>query len=960
MDEFFDGFDFRLKMSGMVADSIMMRIVNSGMEKAYEKVCSKEGDLERLNEKSRFCELAIMQLEWCLKFLQEEMDSSIVENSHEHENLVSDFMETRDRIQSRLKETELAIAEKDRELTERMENEWKLRQALELKDEELSYVGTILELERTKSDRVRDFVFSNHISGNNDRDDFCGLKNSIDQQFWSIKQKIEDVRAHLTNGMRTLNPSSSNTMKLESELELGDEGICCLGDMDFSVKSEVQNDGCKEIGCYDNDRNPEVEVLNCCPRTALNVAAFEQMGADIDILKEMLELAFETMDNAISFSKMGLLEQQWEGTVEKETFAIVLRSYLRDVKQNFKEKDVDEKRKVPLCISGENWSCLMNDITSLRHELELLVTDKEVHSKNIIGCDAPRKGDGSIALKRCGKSDSALKFEELCPPEFLPEEDSVGHANHYVAEMIRNQESIINKKTQEINWLKGEIIRERGHLPIRKDKDLDTVMKRIPEVILRLDSIIKGQAKLGATGNDNQWELHKKFGNVFCHSLPPDFTEEIRQLKKEREDLEMQTMIVEETYMILFKGLVKELNLEVEKYNTEAFMRDDLNLIPIREMVREWNSDVESYNIESFIREEIYRIVFSEVVKDIECSVNITIAKCQETWNDVPSANKFVETPDIGDWDNLIKEPCSSSNIFDVEEELVLNETSELIENDDALDLVNSKLEKSLKQIIMTKEQLRELGSSLGIAVGNWDEAHKQMRPLEGILQDSEHSLHLPNREKKQNELDSMVTTLTDFSIVITDFECMVHGKIGVNIARLEEVNCQLNPLIHHVSALRKKEFLYRKAFRRRCYDLQIAEAEVDLLGDEVDSLIGLLEKTYIALDHYSPVLQHYSGVFKPILVGLSGLALKDSSLSSMRGLDAHQKSWISFTIRDLGGFSNSKLQALGSVYTGFQAGLGGSFWLGVEGFKSFKHGFPIWILKKHSESGFLLDDVLP
>lgn len=36
---------------------------------------------------------------------------------------------------------------------------------------------------------------------------------------------------------------------------------------------------------------------------------------------------------------------------------------------------------------------------------------------------------------------------------------------------------------------------------------------------------------------------------------------------------------------------------------------------------------------------------------------------------------------------------------------------------------------------------------------------------------------------------------------------------------------------------------------------------QVDLLGDEVDALLRLLEKMYIALDHYSPILQHYPGV---------------------------------------------------------------------------------------------------
>jgi len=39
----------------------------------------------------------------------------------------------------------------------------------------------------------------------------------------------------------------------------------------------------------------------------------------------------------------------------------------------------------------------------------------------------------------------------------------------------------------------------------------------------------------------------------------------------------------------------------------------------------------------------------------------------------------------------------------------------------------------------------------------------------------------------------------------------------------------------------------------------------VDLLGDEVEALSDLLAKIYIALDHYSPVLQHYTGVMETL-----------------------------------------------------------------------------------------------
>lgn len=66
-----------------ITDSTMMWIVHQAMDKAHEKVKSKEGIVERLNEMSKFYELAVMQLEGCLKFVQEETDSCILESNHE-------------------------------------------------------------------------------------------------------------------------------------------------------------------------------------------------------------------------------------------------------------------------------------------------------------------------------------------------------------------------------------------------------------------------------------------------------------------------------------------------------------------------------------------------------------------------------------------------------------------------------------------------------------------------------------------------------------------------------------------------------------------------------------------------------------------------------------------------------------------------------------------------------------
>lgn len=51
---------------------------------------------------------------------------------------------------------------------------------------------------------------------------------------------------------------------------------------------------------------------------------------------------------------------------------------------------------------------------------------------------------------------------------------------------------------------------------------------------------------------------------------------------------------------------------------------------------------------------------------------------------------------------------------------------------------------------------------------------------------------------------------------------------------------------------------LYKNAFISRCHNLKLAETEVDLLGDQVESLLFVLEKIYIELDKNSIALSRY------------------------------------------------------------------------------------------------------
>ncbi|KAG2279687.1 hypothetical protein Bca52824_050907 [Brassica carinata] len=156
-----------------MADSTMMLLVQQAMDKAHEKIKTKHGLLLRLNAISLFYELAVLQLESCLNFVQQETDN--LESNHEE--VVRDLRKIKDRLHHRLLETELAILEKDRELLERSENEASLRNVLESKETELVHLQ---DLERKRSS-------CNEIIG----EEFSELKSSVDHQVMNLRQNIE-------------------------------------------------------------------------------------------------------------------------------------------------------------------------------------------------------------------------------------------------------------------------------------------------------------------------------------------------------------------------------------------------------------------------------------------------------------------------------------------------------------------------------------------------------------------------------------------------------------------------------------------------------------------------------------------------------------------------------------------------------------------------------------------------
>ncbi|KAH7839537.1 hypothetical protein Vadar_005432 [Vaccinium darrowii] len=839
---------------GFGSDSIMLILLRSAMDKAHENVESIDGSIELLSARSKFYELAMILVEGCSKLIEEKAEVP----KTNREKMLSDLMESKDMVRGRLEELQIAMVEKDRELLERIENEWKLRQALDSKERELVSLRAKNEFGRTSSEGFDE-----------GKEEGCirELKHSVDQQVWSIKQKLEDERMSLTGG---------------SEFPAGRE--------EFEMTSE--------------NRFMRLEQK----------LVIEQMSSDIDGLKGTLDVAFGRMQHA----EMRPLEKEWGWEIEKDTMLILIEGFMGNLKGIFEvELQKRTKHQLPSGLFNENWDQLIEEITCLHRELGDLCCSNEKEAKTV-------KSHESLELSTKIRRASSEPLPEHSLSEERRNEDKDGDVSH-VAKMIQSHESIIRKQREELNRLKREmILREKEEsLSSKRLKDPHNLERRIQEVVARLDNVIKWKGKIQE--EKGKFSLGQDFVEEFgCDSIccrkQTCLNDEIRKLNQERDDLKLEIMIMEETYAILFKGLLKDLNIELEDYeiaittkddifsfllkeiveewktgmdfdsiikgernkfpicksfsrkhrevrapqnfleNTiESKLKEDVCMVFLRETVKEWKMEVDAYDFENHIREEIHNFLVVEATKDSYKSPKES-GKCSEEYGEenlIQTLDCLLKCVEVEE-DLMLKASCEIKE-HSANNDLVATECEEvderdaiewlLTEEENTFCSVSSKLEKALQQLFISKELLRELQDSLGYSVGEVGKVYEREKPRD-------------NQIVQLNSSDANFLPLMALQKMFVDFESMVQQKLEMNFMRLKELEHHIYLLTQVVASVRKRESLYKNAFSRRCHDLKLAETEVDLLGDQVDVLVGLLEKIYLTLDQFSPVLLPHFRVF--------------------------------------------------------------------------------------------------
>ncbi|KAH7839046.1 hypothetical protein Vadar_034219 [Vaccinium darrowii] len=209
-------------------------------------------------------------------------------------------------------------------------------------------------------------------------------------------------------------------------------------------------------------------------------------------------------------------------------------------------------------------------------------------------------------------------------------------------------------------------------------------------------------------------------------------------------------------------------------------------------------------------------------------------------------------------------------------EKLTVELSAALVKEKEQFDLIKSKLELALEQIEVDKGEMDKLDQKVE------QMTNERRNMLRAITEEKEKDrLLLEAKENEQRkQMQALIVLVCGLSRELSDLECQVAERIRNCNMRLEDSNSELSSLVRKTNSLKNTALMHKKRLEKRCNDLQLAESEVDLLGDQVDALLSLLEKIYIALDHYSPIFKHYPGVIEILELVRRELISRESTKS--------------------------------------------------------------------------------
>ncbi|GMH21061.1 hypothetical protein Nepgr_022903 [Nepenthes gracilis] len=698
-------------------------------------------------------------------------------------------------------------------------------------------------------------------------------------------------------------------------------------------------------------------MMNAVSQDAAEMVAAKEL--QVAGLKEELRL-HQLVNDEWNMSNASLCERQLEGELQKEIISLVMQNIIQSLWERCKTRPWNQN--VDFYGNGTgSWIGLFEEISSLRQEFDEIQKDlsglenAQLCSQGSLEMDCfLRKVLGNHASPpgSVGEGNDELQETTINMPENLEfsqlnhmsKEELYNYFRVMITKMKRDHESDVQKMTEYNFSLKRELLKERelskerGSFPqFKKEKHLDILKSKIPEVILKLDGILMGKEKFQEICEFSRNRLDSLLSeNLSLKDLLIDKEREIEYLsskvsdateKKPHhslveanfyklvgdfssvEDAHAEASISQDVYKIIFRELVFHHQCDDEEADVRyAIMQEILAIIYVdafdkAETIMKQECSYIS-DTESLIKQGISGVVFQEVLKDMvielknwktkcllydelvvsfkfmasgmEKSLQMELEEKKKLMHQIAALEAIVEEKDktLHGIRAALEKEREQSELANKELTKMMARASKqealLIQIKAEQEIQKTKLEDYLQQIDLCKREINNLTENLDQERARFLAVSEEMNDILLLVK--------ANHWELMKHLESLVQLIQVLSKAFADFELKVEGSIKGNSLRLENSTAQLHYLVQKANVLRRTGLLYKQRLEMRCIDLQKAEAEVDLLGDQVDSLLSILEKIYIALDHYSPILEHYPGIteiLKLVKRELSGASAK-------------------------------------------------------------------------------------
>lgn len=640
-------------------------------------------------------------------------------------------------------------------------------------------------------------------------------------------------------------------------------------------------------------------------------------------LETTLDTVCKKVDDILRCSDNSFCESQQDIELLAKVENVVTQTIFRTLREELEEKLLEQNAQ--LCgIQNINWVEKFNDVATLGTKLDaiqksLSISEAELVSHGSHDLDyllhKPFGNHVTPAISHYGENGTVdpsnvhvAESYDIQQLKHMTREKLVEYFNDIITKMKRDHESALHQKTEEHFCLKREYLKLKGSLAThRKDEEFDALRKKIPEVISKLEDFLLENEKFPALTNslESMGNIKHRLESLLSenHHLKDCLNDKDNEVKSLKEQVSsatselLQRSLAEENML----NLVENLKSAVEDSYIETSLSEEIYKSALRQHFAQTSSSSEDSNMELLITQEIYDIILSEAAVPDETANRYEIEDSDFESLMMQGLNALIFTEVISDarrqLDNL-QQKENELRLEVEEKEKLKQETLELAkdlsvllskereqfelasqelitlredasrqqtlvtESNKDLESLKSQYQEALELIEVYKVKMHELDHKLDQTEGLLTEANRERNGASTLVQEIHEKLSL-SEAREQALKREMEMAVNRFSIFFADLEWRVSGIIKNNSSRLEETSSHLKALTETANVLRRSELMYKQLLDRRNTDLKMAESEVDLLGDEVDALLRLLEKIYIALDHYSPVLKHYPGIIE-------------------------------------------------------------------------------------------------